>query len=476
MNVEITIRNISGTVDAIASKSDAHRTLIGAALGDKATRLNMNSSSEDIGATIECLKALGAEIDWDDKSIIVHPIKAQDCSKEKEVILDCGESGSTIRFLMPVVAALGIDAVFTGKGRLPERPQTYLLRALNDNGCVTSKDGEFPIKISGRLKSGIFTLPGDVSSQYITGLLFALPLLSGDSEIRITTPLQSRPYVDMTISTLKKFGIEVSETDDGFHVKGGQKYVSPVSEKGQHGFYIRGNTAYFPPGTDNSAGPDSSKGKGFLIKGDQRYYPPGSEFSAETDIEGDWSNAAFFVCCGALNGMKINGLNLSSVQGDKVCVDIVEEMGAKVTRDKDYVEISKGELKGTVIDASDCPDLVPVLASFACYVKGRTEIKGAKRLRLKESDRLAAVSELIRKAGGDVTERENGLIIEGGKELKKEFTVSSFNDHRLVMAAALLSYNSKVTITDAEVVNKSYPGFFEDVQRAGGSYKIVSGT
>ncbi|MCD7827367.1 MAG: 3-phosphoshikimate 1-carboxyvinyltransferase [Clostridiales bacterium] len=418
MDVAVSIKNLGGEIDAIASKSDVHRALIAAALGTDDCRLIMNTSSDDICATVNCLRALGAEIKKDGTDLIVSPIK----SAPKNAVLDCGESGSTIRFLMPVAAALGVDSVFTGRGRLPERPQSCLLNALSVNGCKTSGDGEFPINISGCLQSGIFTLPGNVSSQYITGLLFALPILSGDSEIRLTSRLESRPYVDMTVSTLKMFGISVAEKNNTFYIGGNQKYVSPK----------------------------------------------------EIKIDGDWSNSAFFVACGALGHMKINGLSFNSVQGDKVCVDIAERMGVKTTRGDDFAEIEKGTLHGTEINASDCPDLVPVLAALSCFAEGKTEITGAERLRIKESDRLSATAELIKAAGGDVSEMDDGLVIYGGKPLKSEFTVPSFNDHRLVMAAALLSRNSMVTIKDAQAVNKSYPSFFEDIKKVGGEYYVVN--
>lgn len=418
MTAELYLKNMNGVIGAISSKSDAHRALIAASLADKPCRLILNSTSNDIKAACSCLESAGAVIENDGMNITVSPIK----KASGHAVFDCGESGNTIRFLMPVAAALGIDSVFTGSGRLPERPQTPLLKALSENGASVSPDGEFPIKISGKLKSGVFTLPGNVSSQFVTGLLFALPLLDGDSEIRLIPPVESKPYINMTISTLKKFGIEVKENGNSYFVKGCQKYISPD----------------------------------------------------ELKIDGDWSNGAFFVAFGALSDITVNGLYPSSVQGDKAVCEIVKRMGANVTIGESSVRIKKNSLRGIDIDASDIPDLVPVISALAVFAAGTTRIYNAARLRLKESDRLKTVTELIKTAGGDITETSDGLIIKGGKKLKDEFTVSSFNDHRLVMAAAVLSFDSKVTVTDFKAINKTYPSFKDDVTKLGGICNVIN--
>lgn len=418
MDIQLSLKNMRGTVDAIASKSDAHRILIAASLSDKPCKIILNSTSNDIEAACRCLTAAGAVIEKDGMNLLVTPIK----KPPQKAVFDCGESGNTIRFLIPVAAALGIDSVFTGSGRLPERPQTPLLNAISENGVTVSPDGEFPIKISGKLRSGIFTLPGNVSSQFVTGLLFALPLLDGDSEIRLIPPVESKPYINMTISTLKKFGIEVTESGNSYFVKGNQKYISPE----------------------------------------------------EIKVDGDWSNGAFFVVSGALSDITVNGLYATSVQGDKAVCDIVKRMGADVICGESGVTVKKNTLHGINIDASNIPDLVPVISALAVFAEGTTNIYNAARLRLKESDRLKTVTELIKTAGGDITELADGLIINGGKKLKDEFTVPSFNDHRLVMAAAVLSFASKVTITDAQAVNKTYPSFTDDITRLGGVCNVIN--
>lgn len=417
MIVRLDLKNMKGSVDAIASKSDAHRTLIAAALADKKTKLILNSTSNDIKATAECLKAAGAVIEEDGMNLTVTPVR-----KTADALFDCGESGSTIRFMIPVAAALGINSVFTGSGRLPERPQTALLNAISKQGVNVSPDGEFPIKINGQLRSGIFTLPGNVSSQFVTGLLFALPLLDGDSEIQLIPPVESKPYINMTVATLKKFGIEVTEKGNSYFVKGNQSYISP----------------------------------------------------GEIKIDGDWSNGAFFAAFGAVSDITINGLFPDSVQGDKEIAEIVKKMGADTTLSPSSLHVSKNQLHGIDIDVKNIPDLVPVIATLAVFAEGTTTIYNAERLRIKESDRLATVAEIISLAGGDVTEKPGGLVIRGGKKLNDSFTINAYNDHRLVMAAAILASHSVVTVENAQTVSKSYPLFFEDLTKLGGICDVIN--
>lgn len=418
MIATLDLRNLKGEIDAISSKSDAHRALIASALADKPTRLLLNSTSNDIKATADCLKSAGAIITEDNLNLTVSPID----KSAKKAVFDCGESGSTIRFLIPVAAALGIDSIFTGCGRLPERPQAPLLNALAEHGVNVSPDGEFPIKISGQLRNGVFNIAGNISSQYVTGLLFALPLLEGDSEIRLIPPVESKPYIDMTLATLKKFGINVTEKGNSYFIKGNQKYISPD----------------------------------------------------EIIIDGDWSNGAFFVSFGAVSDIKINGLFGSSVQGDKEIINIIKSMGADVLQTENSVSISKNELHGINIDVKNTPDLVPVIAATAVFAKGQTKIYNAARLRIKESDRLATVTQIIKNAGGDIEELPDGLIINGGRQINGSFTVDAENDHRLVMAAAVLASHSVVTVKNAQSINKSYPSFFEDLKKLGGKCDVIN--
>lgn len=418
MDIELSLKNMKGTAAAIASKSDAHRLLIAAALSDSPCRLILNSTSADIEATSACLINAGADIKKDGTDIIVNPIK----NTEKEAVFDCGESGSTIRFLIPVASALGIKSIFTGSGRLPERPQTPILKALSENGASVSPDGEFPIKLDGKLRAGVFTLPGNVSSQFVTGLIFALPLLEGDSEIRLIPPVESKPYINMTVATVRKFSIEIEEKGNSYFVKGNHKYISPK----------------------------------------------------EIKVDGDWSNGAFLAVCGALGDITVNGLFPDSLQGDKAIAEIIKKMGASVTQTQDSISVKADKLHGIEVDASDIPDLVPVISALAVFAEGTTTIKNAQRLRIKESDRLKTVTQLIKTAGGDITELPDGLVIKGGKKLKDSFTVDSFNDHRIVMAAAVLSYGSVVTVTNAQAINKSYPGFISDITKLGGVCNVIN--
>jgi len=304
------------------------------------------------------------------------------------------------------------------KGRLPERPMSPLLSELTAHGCTLDGVGGSPLICKGQLTSGEFNLPGNVSSQFISGLLFALPLLQGDSRINIHGKTESKPYIDMTLDALKIFGIEVESGDGYYAIKGGQKYCAP----------------------------------------------------GIVSVEGDWSNAAFWLCAGAIGrGMTVTGLNLSSNQGDMAVVRLLERFGAVVTYGNDCVTIEPAHLRGIRIDAEDTPDLVPILAAVASVAEGETVIYNAERLRIKESDRLRAVTETLCALGADITETQDGLIINGKKSLRGG-TVSSFGDHRIAMTAAIASIrcNDLVAINGAEAVDKSYPGFWRDFTTLGG--------
>ncbi len=420
MNIEVYPHTLTGNVEAIASKSQAHRLIIAAALSDKDTTVNINSLSEDIQATLNVLDALGATAQQvDDTKLIISPLTKAKANAR----LNCGESGSTLRFMLPVAAALGArDAVFTGEGKLPKRPMEPLLTALAQKGVVI-KGTELPLRIKGQLEAGTFSLPGNISSQFISGLLFALPLLPEDSSIEITSPRESQGYIDMTIAALKIFGIQIQETDKGYYIKGGQKYISPGAVK----------------------------------------------------VEGDWSNAAFWFTAGALGKtITVTGLDESSYQGDKAILPILEKMGAKVIRKDNAVTVSPSPLQGIQIDAGEIPDLVPILSVAAAGAQGKTVIKNAQRLRLKESDRLLAMNQCLSLLGGDIKETEDGLIINGGQKLDGT-KVPSFQDHRIVMSMAIASVIAKspIIIQGAESVKKSYPHFFRDFQRLGGLVNVI---
>lgn len=422
MKATVSASKIEGQVQAIASKSVAHRCLIAAALADKASFVGCHSLSEDILATVNCLNGMGAEIIRKDNGFYITPIN-KDKIDQKVKQLPCNESGSTIRFLISVVAALGIKGEFLKKGSLVSRPLKPLDEELNNKGItLQDKDGGI-VAVSGKLKSGIFTLPGNVSSQYITGLLFALPLLDEDSEIRITTPLQSEDYVKITMDTLKNYNVSVEYRDNCFYIKGKQVYTVKDA----------------------------------------------------VSVEGDWSNAAFFMTGAAIGKSEVTytNLNSESLQGDKAVVDILRKMGADITANGNTYSIKGQDLTATKIDAKPIPDLVPILALAAAVAKGETVVYNAERLRIKESDRLKTVYETLHALGADVEEKEAELIIRG-KEKLTGGTVSSYNDHRIAMMAAIAAIvcEKEVVILHAEAVNKSYPGFFEDLKMLGANVKI----
>ena len=382
-----------GEVRAPASKSQAHRYLICAALTEHPVRVENAGDSQDLRATRECLSAL---------------LKTDGGTCR----LDCGESGTTLRFLLPLAGTFGADAEFMLHGRLPERPIEPLARELCAHGMNIEHRGNI-LYCSGALRPGTFKLPGDVSSQFISGLLMALPLLSGDSTLYITGQLQSAPYVAMTLEALRLSGISIIENDGGYYIPGGQSYAAPEI----------------------------------------------------MTVEGDWSNAAPFLCMGALSrsGVAVTGLNLESVQGDKAIVQILRELGAVVESDKDRVRVCRAELRGTVIDAAMIPDLVPSLAALAAAADGETKIINAGRLRLKESDRLGGTAWLLRALGADARVGGDSLVIRGGSELAGG-TAETESDHRMAMAAAVAACACRgaVTVIDPGCVSKSYPGFWDD--------------
>ena len=372
----------TGTVRAIASKSMAHRMMITQALSETDSTVICGDTSEDIEATKRCLEALSSE--------------------DEVKQLYCGESGSTLRFMLPIAAVLGLECDFHMEGRLPQRPLSPLYEEMMTNGCSMSEQGENPLHLSGRLSGGTYTIPGNISSQYITGLLFALPLAEEDSRINITGRLESSPYIDLTLQALDAAG--------------------------------------------------------------------------EHHIEGDWSNAAFWLCMSAMTDGSIccSGLDMNSRQGDHRILDVLESMGGKVICENNAVRISAPEgLKGAVIDASEIPDLVPVIAATAVSAKGQTVIENAGRLRLKESDRLKSVSTVLAELGADIAELTDGLVINGSGSIRGG-SIDSFGDHRIAMMAATAACISsgEITISGAEAVNKSYPGFYRDYRALGGEIDI----
>ena len=421
MEMRCTPASLSGKIKAISSKSDAHRVLICSALADEPTKINCNVLSKDITATVDCLKNMGADISINDGVILVTPNKFN-----KNAELDCGESGSTLRFLLPVVSALGIDATIIGHGRLPERPLSPLKEEMEKKGVAFETGSQFPLHLTGKLQSGEYELLGNVSSQFISGLLFALPMLEGDSVIKLIPPVESKSYLNITVSVLHKFGIQIEEAENTYIIKGNQKYVSPK----------------------------------------------------EITVDGDWSNSSFFLCAGAISkkGVTVTDLDINSPQGDKNILNVLRRMGADVEVNGTEITVKKNRLIGTMVNGSDMPDAVPIISIMASMCeKGVTHIVNASRLRLKESDRLKTTYDLLTKVGAAVSETDDGLVIWGENDLIGG-RVEGANDHRIVMSAAILSSLCAlpVDIVGAEAVEKSYPHFFEDFNSLGGKANVIN--
>lgn len=400
--VTITPSKLYGKISVPPSKSISHRALICAALAKGKSEITNLLDCADTRATIDILRAFGAVITQKGKITTVEGIE----KPNKEVLADCCESGSTLRFLVPVAAALGCKTEFKGKGKLPERPITPYFTELTKKGIIFESE-KMPYIIKGQLKSGEYSIAGDISSQFISGLLFALPLLEGDSKIIITSPLQSKPYIDITVAELKKFGVVAEETSYGYFVKGGQSYKPH-----------------------------------------------------NTTIEADMSQAAFFAVATALGSdIEIEGLNLNSLQGDKEILDVIDQ--------------SQGVAFG--VSAAQIPDLVPVMTVLAALSKGISHITDCGRLRIKECDRLAAITAELNKLGAKVTEYPDSLEIEGVEYLKGG-VCDCHNDHRIAMSLAVAATccTEPVTLVGAECINKSYPAFFEDYISLGGQINVIN--
>ncbi len=410
-SVGLTPGPCAGEVCIPSSKSVAHRLLICAALGTEKTTLLIDGFSRDILATAKCLKALGAGIETKGRRIRVTPI-------QKPVsggLLPCGESGSTLRFLLPVAGALGVSGCFKMEGRLPERPMQVYEDVLRAHGMEISRDGSW-LRFGGQLQSGAYSLAGDVSSQYFSGLLMALPRLSGASSVTAEGTLESAGYLRLTEDALTRSGVRIERAGQSWRIPGFQRFALP----------------------------------GVLR------------------VEGDWSNAAFFLCMGALSerGVTVRGLNLRSAQGDMAVLDILRQFGASLEASEGEVTVRRAKLRPLTIDAAPIPDLVPVLSVLACGAKGDTRIVNAARLRMKESDRLQTTAKLIRDLGGAVEELPDGLVIHGTGGLRGG-DVDSCRDHRIAMSAAVAAglCRESVTISGADCVQKSYPAFWEDFWR-----------
>lgn len=483
MDVRLSPSALGGTVAAVSSKSDVHRALIAAACADRPCRIKSNICSKDMEASMRCLNALGAKLSYEEEEQAFSVVPVQhsvgqeaqnpetktadgkateqlsDRQSETERVLDCAESGSTLRFLIPVAAALGGTSRFIGHGRLPERPVGVLLDAMTPHGVHADSD-HLPLCIKGKLSGGDFLLPGNISSQFVTGLLLAFPLLAGRSRLKLSTELESRAYVDMTLDTMQRFGCPVTALQDGY------AWQPPVQ---------RGQSAYLAP----------------------KIY----------EADGDWSNAAFFLAADALNvlyhGEKargsvcVTGLRERSVQGDRKIAEVLNALIAYVSSQRtgsmrgcvdEAGEGRKGKASETgavcstvqehgvlcfAADVSEIPDLAPILSVVMALAPcGHFQITNAARLRLKECDRLSAMADALGALSAKVTELPDGLLIEGSGRPQGGVRLRGYNDHRVVMALSIAAAycTEPVSITDAEAVRKSYPDFFRDYRVIGGLF------
>lgn len=427
-NLKIFPKKLAGEVTVPPSKSMAHRAVICAALSDGVSKIENIDYSDDINATIQAMESFGANITKKEDYLEVTGIyaKGQSFSKGemKEVItIDCNESGSTLRFIIPISTLFSPVYRFIGRGKLGERPLDPYYHIFEQQGIhYQYRKGTLDLLVDGKLQSGVYELEGNISSQFISGLLFTLPLLEGDSTIEITTELESKGYIDLTLSALKNFGIEIE------------------------------NRNY----------------KEFFIKGNQRYH------ACDYRVEADYSQAAFFLVANALgNHIVLHDLNLQSLQGDKEAIDILRRMGMELKEERGgFVgEVAK-ELTAATIDGSQCPDIVPVLSLAAALSKGTTNVINAGRLRIKESDRLHATVTELNKLGAKVTEKTDGFVIDGVEHLTGDIDVWSHKDHRMAMTLAIASTvcEKPIIIKDYECVSKSYPRFWQDFEQLGGYF------
>ena len=410
-----------GTLHIPPSKSMAHRAIIAAALADGISRITNVDFSDDILATIEGMRQLGADITIEEDCVTVKGISDFQHLHSHEIF--CNESGSTLRFFIPIFSLCGEAISFTGKGRLLQRPQTVYESIFHAQNLLFEHSHD-AIQMQGTLKAGEYEIAGNISSQFITGLLFALPLLKGDSIIHIAPPFESRSYIDLTLQMLRNFHIEIHFLDElTIQIKGGQKYQPK-----------------------------------------------------DVRIEGDYSQLAFFAVLAAIQGdIAITGISLSSQQGDRQILSILKDFGTSIEAVDQGIIVHKGHLKGCEIDLNNCPDLGPIVFVLAAMAEGQTHIYNAGRLRIKESDRIAAMEEELRKFQVQIRSNEEEIWIEGNpKGYTCDSTLQAHNDHRIVMAMTIMTLvnHSVCCIEGAQAIRKSYPSFFEDVQKIKGKVEL----
>ena len=429
MKIKIRPGNLKGTIEIPPSKSYSHRAVIAAALAEngKKSKIDNLKFSVDITTTTDIMENWGAEIERFESALEIIGNGGKVVPKDKYV--QCNESGSTIRFLIPVGITRENELIFDGKGKLVDRPLDSYYRIFKEQGLkYETTGGKLPLTVNGKLKPGNYEIDGNISSQFITGLLYALPLLEGDSKLIINKNLESKGYVDLTLEILKLAGIEIVNND----------YKS---------FDIRGNQTY----------------KSF-----------------DYTVEGDYSQVAFWIVAGIIsanrdNEVKCLHVNKNSLQGDREIIEIVTRMGANLEIFDDYVIVKPSKTKGTVIDISQCPDIGPVLTVLASLSEGETRIINGERLRIKESDRITSIKTELNKLGGNVSEEGDSLIIQGVEGFRGGVTVNAWNDHRIAMSLAIASTRceKEIILEEAESVRKSYPHFWDDFVKMGGEIEVI---
>ena len=421
MKVTVTPSACSGSVKIPPSKSMSHRAILCACLAPGVSHIDNIAYSVDVQTTIEGMRALGAEIECYEHSLKINGIK--DFNHLNASVINCNESGSTLRFFVPLFTLSGQPITFLGRNRLLKRPQGVYQTMFEQQGHRFDQT-EQQLIVQGALKAGSYEIDGSISSQFITGLLFALPLLEQDSIIHIKPPFESRSYIELTLQMLKTFGVTAEFQDN-------------------HTLYIPGNQSYQ---------------------------------ACDYTVEGDYSQMAFYAVLAAIqNDLYCKGVTSSSKQGDKVILSILEDCNCKIESKQEGYLVHKSELTATEIDLADCPDLGPVLNVLGMYAKGTTRIYHAARLRYKESDRIAAMEEELKKFHTDITTTEDEIFIKGKPTYCCEQELSGHTDHRIVMSmtVAALCSETPVIINGAECINKSYPNFFEDIQSIGGRIEVL---
>lgn len=409
MNVIIHKPLSEGSLEVVPSKSITHRALIAAALATGKSVIKRPLESEDTEATIQMLRTLGVTINKTEEGLEVYSEGIQKPSD----ILFANESGSSLRFLVPVALLGESEVTFDGKPGLRKRPISEYLRVFNQMGIQYQQFGEnLPIKINGKMVPGEYVISGHISSQFVTGLLYALPLLNGDSKLILDTPLESKDYVDMTISIQKEFGVSIIPIKDGYFIPGNQKYTKKTYE-----------------------------------------------------VSGDFSQAAFHIIAGILGAnLRLTKLDKNTHQADEKVIEFVKMMGGKIIDENGVIEPKSSKTFGATIDLSQSPDIGPIMAVLCALSEGTSYIINASRLRIKESDRIKAITTELKKLGAKISETKDGMIIEGVEKFHSNMNLYSWNDHRIVMALSIAAIKTEgpIRITNAEAINKSYPTFFED--------------